>query len=403
MTASNLESIRGRINDLDSHEMLPTNLWPDLFGNVGSLLASFVDIFEKQGPNRNNGNALVVDVDTDVTEINPETIWTTKGPRAPGAIDLNRRPEVLDCMGVHRQLVFPGFGLFGMVLACSTPEEIQVQLEVDTTGIDLQDWARQIERLHNDWALQYVKTDPERLRPVCMLCCMSDLDALMGEAERVLADGARAVWISATVPPGGKSPADRSLDPFWALFEQANAAVLLHLGNQSGFMRTPIWSQIPDFQPDAKSIEAPFDPHTMATLHMAEENFLTTLILGGVFERHPRLRFGVIECGSHWVGPMAENLDMWASKFPVRLKDTISMRPSDYVSRNLRVTPYWFEPVDRYIERYGLEDVYAYSSDYPHVEGGTAPLDRFVNMIRPLGDEVFEKFFVTNGEWLVPA
>ena len=47
----------------------------------------------------------------DTAPINAETVWTTKGPGAPSAADLRRRPQVLDEMGVRRQLVSPGFAL----------------------------------------------------------------------------------------------------------------------------------------------------------------------------------------------------------------------------------------------------------------------------------------------------
>ena len=55
-----------------------------------------------------------------------------------------------------------------------------------------------------------------------------------------------------------------------------------------------------------------------------------------------------------------------------------------------------------FAERYGLADVYCYSSDYPHVEGGTDPMGVFAARLAPLGGAVLEKFFVTNGELLLP-
>ena len=72
------------------------------------------------------------------------------------------------------------------------------------------------------------------------------------------------------------------------------------------------------------------------------------------------------------------------------------------MKNNLRVTPYVFEPVDTYIERYGLEDVLCFSSDYPHIEGGRNMLDTFYKKLERLGPEIVEKFFVTNGSVLLP-
>jgi hypothetical protein len=69
----------------------------------------------------------------------------------------------------------------------------------------------------------------------------------------------------------------------------------------------------------------------------------------------------------------------------------------------VRVTPFWWEPIDKYIERFGLEDVYAYGSDYPHFEGGVDPANTYAKALERLGPTVAEKFFVTNAELLMPA
>jgi len=54
----------------------------------------------------------------------------------------------------------------------------------------------------------------------------------------------------------------------------------------------------------------------------------------------------------------------------------LPLRPTDYVRRQIRVTPYPTEDVGRLIERCG-PDLFMFSSDYPHVEGGRNPLKRF--------------------------
>lgn len=55
------------------------------------------------------------------------------------------------------------------------------------------------------------------------------------------------------------------------------------------------------------------------------------------------------------------------------------------------------------MQRDGLGEVYAFSTDFPHVEGGKDPVGRFGRSLAPLGPEVTEAFFVTNGEALLPA
>jgi hypothetical protein len=77
------------------------------------------------------------------------------------------------------------------------------------------------------------------------------------------------------------------------------------------------------------------------------------------------------------------------------------MKPSDYVRRNVRITPFRFEPVADYIERSGFRECYCYSSDFPHPEGGTAPLADFSRSIERLGSDAAEGLFVRNAEWLL--
>lgn len=42
-------------------------------------------------------------------------------------------------------------------------------------------------------------------------------------------------------------------------------------------------------------------------------------------------------------------------------------------------------------------------TDYPHVEGGKESKRKLYEQLTPLGDDVVGKFFVTNGELLLPA
>jgi len=69
----------------------------------------------------------------------------------------------------------------------------------------------------------------------------------------------------------------------------------------------------------------------------------------------------------------------------------------------VRVTPFNFEPVDTYFERYPqLSELYCYSTHYPDPTGGEWSLRRFHEIVVPVGDEAVEKFFCTNAELLLP-
>jgi predicted TIM-barrel fold metal-dependent hydrolase len=187
---------------------------------------------------------------------------------------------------------------------------------------------------------------------------------------------------------------------------EANVPVTLHLGSERGFISSTRWSaNVEVFKPSFKStMEFNIEPLACATIHYAPENFVAAMVMGGVFERHPALRFGVIELSAAWVGPLAERLDMWASTmFASRFEKLLPMRPSEYIGRNVRVTPFCFEPVDRYLEQYPhLSDVYCYSTDFPHFEGGEDSKRIFAETLRSASADLRDKFFYRNGSLLLP-
>jgi hypothetical protein len=73
------------------------------------------------------------------------------------------------------------------------------------------------------------------------------------------------------------------------------------------------------------------------------------------------------------------------------------MRPSEYLQRQLRVTPYPHEDAGWVIRECG-DDVAMFSSDYPHVEGGRNPLKRFDRSLATadLPQAAIDKFYAHN-------
>lgn len=77
------------------------------------------------------------------------------------------------------------------------------------------------------------------------------------------------------------------------------------------------------------------------------------------------------------------------------------MLPSEYLRRNFRATPFVHEDVGGMIDHFGLEEVYCFSTDFPHPEGGRAPLQKMTSTLSGHDDEIMEKFLVGNSELLL--
>jgi len=381
-----MSQFHGRLNDLDTHIQPSPNNYEIAAGEVGKYFADMYNQMLDKAPKEEAAKIAKL-VGEESQEYTEETVWRTKGSAAPGAFSSDGRLKTLDYMGVNRSFIFSDPGIQGAAFANN-------ELGIAT----MRHW--------NDFIIDFGKQNPNRLRSVAILNT-HNIDVAIAEAKRVLKAGGRAFVLASSVPPGDASPADAKMDKLWHLIQEADATALLHAGGEHGFMASDSWSKGVDhlcFQPmDMSSEGEQVNTYMFSSMYYSPQNFLSTLVLGGVFERFPRLRFAVIELGAFWLAPMATHLDQVASIYRGRLSGALSMKPSEYIQRNVRVTPYRFEPVADYIERYGFEECYCYNSDFPHPEGGTRPIQEFVDHIDRLGQNHAEKFFVTNAEWVLPA
>lgn len=390
-----------RATDVDTHEMIPHHMWGQYFGEeIAGKLAALANSAVLNGRGENSN--IRPDIIDDTREVTYETAHILKGCGAPGAIDISRRTEVMDAHGVKKALVFPGFGLIGMLMA-NTPEMAQYLIGAAYPVEEARELGYSIIRAANDWAVRCCAGHDGRRLYTVALVTTETVEGMIEQARSLIARGIKALWIPSGTPPAGTSPADPALDPFWKLLADANVPALLHLGTDGNFA-DPRWSSnVKAFIPFGTSHEFSPSPYAGATMHSAAEYFLTTMVLGGVFERVPALRFGAIEVGAQWLGPLAQRLDIWASVFPKMMKDVLTMKPSAYMARNIRVTPFFFEPIDGFFEQYPeIRNCYCFSTDYPHVEGGREAKRLFTERLERLGPEIMERFFVSNGEWLLP-
>jgi predicted TIM-barrel fold metal-dependent hydrolase len=121
------------------------------------------------------------------------------------------------------------------------------------------------------------------------------------------------------------------------------------------------------------------------------------MIFDGVLERFPALRIGVIEQGAIWVPSWIRQMESAFDAFArheERLQ-RLSLRPAEYVRRQIRFTPYPTEDVGWIVANAGAE-VVLFSSDYPHVEGGRRPIERFEATLGDVSDDVRRAFYHDN-------
>jgi predicted TIM-barrel fold metal-dependent hydrolase len=106
----------------------------------------------------------------------------------------------------------------------------------------------------------------------------------------------------------------------------------------------------------------------------------TSLIMCGVCDRHPKLKFAFLESGGGW---MAGWLDRMDRHFDDKgMNDThLTMRPSELFHRQCFIS---FEPVEKslvLLADYIGSDNILWATDYPHLDG----FPNAANMIKAMG------------------
>jgi predicted TIM-barrel fold metal-dependent hydrolase len=307
-------------------------------------------------------------------------IMTDKMLDALGAFDAADRPEALDRLGFASQLMFPSFVLLPLHRA-------------DIDGDDT-DFAYRAAEICNRAMVDFCSVDSR------MLCVsylsLRDFERAKKTAEQLLASGTNAIMISCN-SPHTHSPSHINLDPVWARIEEAGIPVVLHVGAGDRLVDPGIAINGQGDEEIRYSSEQHFTAVSIVVVARAVMQTLSALIIDGVMDRFPRLKFGIIEHGAAWVPSWIRQLDTAHDayfKLESRLHK-LSLRPSEYVSRQIRVTPYSVDDVGWIIEQAG-EDICMFSSDYPHFEGGRDPVARFDKSIARLSESAKQNFYCNN-------
>jgi predicted TIM-barrel fold metal-dependent hydrolase len=303
---------------------------------------------------------------------------------ATGSFIKEDRPAALDMLGFRSQLVFNTF-LNGALMRAEHGSDPAL--------------AYGMAEAHNRGMLDFCSVD-ERLLPVLYVPLM-DVTRAEAFARSAVDAGAAALMIPSACPRT-HSPSHIGLEGLWSVAEEAGVPIVFHVGGE-GRPMSPMYSEnglppVPDFHGG----DGNFRSITYMAIPYPVMQTLAVLVIDGVFMRHPDLRFGAIELGATWLPGLMKNIDSSAEAFRRNEEriQRLELRPSEYLQRQLRVTPYPHEDAGWVIRECG-DDVAMFSSDYPHVEGGRNPLKRFDRSLEGCTAEQVDKFYRWNFEDLM--
>ncbi len=318
------------IIDADSHVLEPPDMWekylepafkrfapsPDLTIEGESLLHKYSDRLNIEGAKQ-------------VAQAYPLSLLNGFDPES--------HVRAMKQMGVDISFIYPTY--FSWIIA------------VDTMAPPL---AGAFVRAYNSWLRDFCSYNPHILRGVGVVNPHSPEEMVL-ELQRVANFGWKAVFLRPN-PVKGRLLSDPTYEAFWTTCEELGIAVSLHEGTHC---RLPTAG--------ADRFNTRFALH--ACSHPMEQMMaLLALIEGGVLERHPRLRIGLLESGCGWLPYWLWRLDREYEDLRWEVADNVKMKPSEYFHRQCFIA---IEPSEPYlaqlIEFIGSDNL-IFGSDYPHMD-----------------------------------
>ena len=297
-----------------------------------------------------------------------EDDWACEYRRDPsGARDLSRRMADMAREGVDAQVVFPeaGLGLAG--------------------GVGSRAYHVAIARAYNDWVFELFAPEPQRFRPAAMIP-LDDVAAAFDESKRCIEKGFKTLFLPVVVPWKPYWPPD--YEPLWALAAEARVPLSFHVFRGNVWFGTE-FAFLPFLPPER--YEAAQKMHR--ELGDVPERYSSTVVGmaagmspivdltgAGVLERHPDLRFAIVESECGWLAwalsamdSMQERRRLFLSKLP--------LRASEYFLRQgaVAITD---DPVGVHNLPITGSDCILWGNDYPHDEGTFPNSRRVIDAMR---------------------
>ncbi|HEX9418820.1 MAG TPA: amidohydrolase family protein [Methylomirabilota bacterium] len=210
---------------------------------------------------------------------------------------------------------------------------------------------------YHRYMAEYCAADPRRLKSM-VLAPATDPTA----SARAIEELAKDDWVAAVWPllPEGLPVDDPDLEPIWAAANEADLPIMYH-----GFtIETPYFPGYRDVWENPAMSRC-------AGQTWGGQRFLSFMLMGGMLDRHPRLRVATLECGHGWLPHWLVRLTRQIDYVRGSVSPTLQHTPVEYAQMGRIFCGIDFsegiELTRAVIDLLG-DHVLMFESDYPHPE-----------------------------------
>jgi predicted TIM-barrel fold metal-dependent hydrolase len=283
-----------------------------------------------------------------------------------GVWDRKTRIQEMDREGVAAEFVFSGdpraSGLFYQSSNWTTT------MELCQAGV----------KAYNRWLLDEFGSESDRLLLIAIIgsAPWRDVDEMIVELDWIADHGFKATSVPGfTTYPGQPPLFDKYWDPFWARCQERDITLWMHAGQGEGqgelgaiFQR--IGGQIDEEEGDVgKAVDKLAKEFFKGKIFSSikPRRAMWQIMMGGVFDRFPKLRLMLSEIYGDWLGPTFKYLD---EQFELnRDKIAAKRKPSEYYKSNCMNGLSFVRRCEVDLRNdLGVEHL-AFGRDYPHGEG----------------------------------
>ena len=275
--------------------------------------------------------------------------------------DPTARLKQLTSMGLGGAVLFPNFGLLW---------ERRLSSSLTALTANMAAW--------NRWCAAVAADGGGRLHPVAHLT-LRDPDWLEAQLAALSVAGVRLGMI-APAAVDGRPLSHPDHDRLWAAVVHHGVTPVFHVADQPHLLDDAFYSDPEDSGISALESIFLWVPPAVA---------VTDLIVNGVFEKQPDMRIGIVELSSIWVPQYLRMLDGgwdFTSALNGQAPAALTLRPSEYFRRHVRVSSFSYEQPARLMAASG--DLFMCCSDYPHSEGTATPIEDYADSSGPPADSV---------------